>query len=94
MLKRKNKGAGGISDDYSKNNGAFHAKSHRSSYVSEVVKDGKLDRELNKKITENIRTAKKKEIELYNQVGPSSTPERHYPKSFTITKKEDKNNDK
>lgn len=90
MLKRKNKGSGGITDAYSKNTGHFHASTPASFYVSS---DKEVSREVNKKITQNYKAARKKEIDLYNSLGPHSTPERHYPKSFTITKKEDKNDE-
>lgn len=90
MLKRKNKGSGGIEDAYSKNTGQFNASASTSFYVSSS--NGKeVSKEVNKKITENYKAARKKEVELYNSIGPNSTPERHYPKSFTITKKGENN---
>lgn len=45
---------------------------------------------VNAQLSKEQRRLYAKEVDLMNSIGPMSTPERHYPKSFTIKRKEDK----
>lgn len=65
----------------------YSVKDVKSNYHVDTV--GKeVTPETRRKLNASISESRKKELEIINAFGPSSTPERHYPKSFIIKLKE------
>lgn len=72
----------------------FHVEDSWSFIVSQRKSDGTkltIDElsKINKVLSRTRKECAEKELELRNTAGPASTPERHYPKSFTIQPKKE-----
>lgn len=88
MAKRSGKG---MIDPYCRHKvGAVRGQSAHRTSIDFKTQLNTSNPVVNAQLSKEQRRLYAKEVDLMNSIGPMSTPERHYPKSFTIKRKEDK----
>lgn len=88
MAKRSGKG---MVDPYCRHKvGAARGQSAHRTSIDFKTQLSTSNPVVNAQLSKEQRRLYNKEVDLMNSIGPMSTPERHYPKSFTIKRKEDK----